>query len=194
MKNALRTDPRPEGILGVLDRICGRALPFSAFRQTCLPLIPDAPDCICSPGRLWFSGDGRAHQAGSRLPGTVAQLPPDFDPRAPCGARLAANAPVDAGTLISIHAPRGGVTMISWLTPRSQIFQSTRPHGARRVSAEHPAGQPLCRTGSSCSYRERSDCRSGTICRGSTGCRCSWTCPTDRTRRRKTGGHTWRSR
>ena len=73
-------------------------------------------------------------------------------------------------------------------------FQSTRPWGRGGVSAGRPAGRSLCRTGSSCAYRVRSDCRSGTICRGSTGCRCSWMCPTDRTRRRKTGGHTWRPR
>lgn len=27
---------------------------FRPFGRACLPLIPDAPDCICSPGHLWF--------------------------------------------------------------------------------------------------------------------------------------------
>lgn len=38
----------------------GRALPIPSFRQTCLPLILDAPDCICSPGRLLLGG-GRTY-------------------------------------------------------------------------------------------------------------------------------------
>lgn len=76
----------------------------------------------------------------------------------------------------------------------ARYFNPRAPWGRGGVSAGRPAGRSLCRTGSSCAYRVRSDCRSGTICRGSTGCRCSWTCPTDRTRRRKTGGHTWRPR
>ena len=181
----------------------GCALPICPFGRACLPLISDA-DCTRSPGRLWFLGDGHER--------TVSLRRGNFNPRAPCGARhvdgnshrftlwISIHAPVWGATggmgrtgrpdAISIHAPRVGrddnADDLTAVVPIS----IHAPWGRGGVSAGRPAGRSLCRTGSSCAYRARSDCRSGTICRGSTGCRCSWTCPTDRTRRRKTGGHT----
>lgn len=187
----------------------GCALPICPFGRACLPLISDAPDCTCSPGRLWFLGDGHER--------TVSLRRGNFNPRAPCGARHVDGNSHRFTLWISIHAPRVGRDgRYGQDRPSRCNFNLRAPCGARRqrrrsnrrradfnprarvgrggVSAGRPAGRPLCRTGSSCAYRVRSDCRSGTICRGSTGCRCSWTCPTDRTRRRKTGGHTWRPR
>ena len=118
----------------------GCALPICPFGRACLPLISDAPDCTCSPGRLWFLG-GVGELPGSRCT--------DFNPRARGGATngrgIRACEPA-----ISIHAPRVGrdedksaiefQVMISIHAPRvgrdgrsppssagSSVFQSTRP-------------------------------------------------------------------
>lgn len=83
----------------------GRALPISSFRQTCLPLILDAPDCICSPGRLLLG----VVQSGATAEWRHAQV-------------------------ISIHAPRAGcdaaakfrVAPIAYFNPRTPY--GVRPH------------------------------------------------------------------
>ena len=86
--------------------------------------------------------DGQSHRNRDNI---------DFNPRAPCGARLptcsapppliaisihaprvgrdlAADTPVDARALISIHAPRVGRDRRAWRSDRQRpAFQSTRP-------------------------------------------------------------------
>ncbi len=78
----------------------GCALPICPFGRACLPLISDAPDCTCSPGRLWFLGDGHER--------TVSLRRGNFNPRAPCGARHVDGNSHRFTLWISIHAPRVG--------------------------------------------------------------------------------------
>ena len=99
----------------------GCALPICPFGRACLPLISDAPDCKCSPGRLRF------WVVWASCPACASS---NFNPRAPCGARPAivismrdgdrfqSTRPVWGATAvlckrhyqhtISIHAPRVG--------------------------------------------------------------------------------------
>ena len=171
-----------------------RALPISSFRQSMPSFYMNAPDCICSPGRLplgaFCAGRDdlerealhddrisiRAPRVGRDVSGCAPpSAPRDFNPRAPCGARQDLPAVLKPVAAISIYAP----------------------HGRGGVSAGRPAGQRFLRPGPSCAYRARFDCRSGTMRRGRTGCRCSWTYPThpiERNRTHRTAGHTWRSR
>ena len=78
----------------------GCALPICPFGRACHPLISDAPDCKCSPGRLRFwvvwascpacaSSNFNPHApCGARLlPPVQSNWPKNFNPRAPCGAR-----------------------------------------------------------------------------------------------------------
>ena len=73
---------------------------FRPFGRACLPLIPDAPDCICSPGHLWFrvvwaSCLGAAAPISIHAPRVgrdhrdhpLSSAAGYFNPRAPCGAR-----------------------------------------------------------------------------------------------------------
>lgn len=149
-----------------------RALPISSFRQSMPSFYMNAPDCICSPGRL------------------------------PLGAFCAGRDDLEREALhddrISIHAPRVGARqdLPAVLKPVAAISIHA-PHGRGGVSAGRPAGRRFLRPGPSCAYRVRFDCRSGTMRRGRTGCRCSWTYPThpiERNRTHRTAGHTWRSR
>ena len=79
----------------------GRALPIPSFRQTCLPLILDAPDCICSPGRLLLG----VVQSGATAEWRHAQVISIHAPRMGCDADV----PVGLyGGQISIHAPHAG--------------------------------------------------------------------------------------
>ena len=97
----------------------GCALPICPFGRACLPLISDAPDCKCSPGRLWFLG-GVGEMPESRCT--------DFNPRALCGARPDRRPcrPDDGG--ISIHAPRVGRDLgAADIGTTDTTFQSTRP-------------------------------------------------------------------
>lgn len=148
-----------------------RALPISSFRQSMPSFYMNAPDCICSPGRLPLGAfcAGRDGRYGQDWPTRCA-----FQSAHPVrGATSRARRP-GATAPISIHAP----------------------HGRGGVSAGRPAGRRFLRPGPSCAYRARFDCRSGTIRRGRTGCRCSWTYPThpiERNRTHRTAGHTWRS-
>ena len=107
----------------------GCALPICPFGRACLPLISDAPDCKCSPGRLWFLG-GVGEMPESRCT--------DFNPRALCGARPDRRPcrPDDGG--ISIHAPRVGRDVQAKRGRcRCSIFQSTRPvWGATTVRSD----------------------------------------------------------
>ena len=149
-----------------------RALPILSFRQSMPSFYMNAPDCICSPGRL------------------------------PLGVFCAGRDDLEREALhddrISIRAPRAGCDcQIAGGHGDSPCVSIHAPHGRGGVSAGRPAGRRFLRPGPSCAYRARFDCRSGTIRRGRTGCRCSWTYPThpiewDRTHR--TAGHTWRSR
>ena len=101
----------------------GCALPICPFGRACLPLISDAPDCKCSPGRLWFLG-GVGEMPESRCT--------DFNPRALCGARPDRRPcrPDDGG--ISIHAPRVGRDGTRAAPRRARCYFNPRaPCGAR---------------------------------------------------------------
>ena len=173
----------------------GCALPICPFGRACLPLISDAPDCKCSPGRLRF------WVVWASCPACASS---NFNPRTPCGARPAivismrdgdrfqSTRPVWGATSedikntlkgnISIHAPVWGATDDMATRYNTVAISIHAPRGGRGgVSAGRPAGRSLCRTGSSCAYRVRSDCRSGTSRRERTGCRCFWKCPNRRT-------------
>ena len=113
----------------------GCALPICPFGRACLPLISDAPDCTCSPGRLWFLG-GVGELPGSRCT--------DFNPRAPCGARPGRQGPHRQGLHISIHAPRVGRDALRQdarcaginFNPRAPCgARPSRPRSTRRASA-----------------------------------------------------------
>ena len=108
----------------------GCALPICPFGRACLPLISDAPDCTCSPGRLWFLGDGHER--------TVSLRRGNFNPRAPCGARHVDGNSHRFTLWISIHAPRVGRDVQAKRGRcRCSIFQSTRPvWGATTVRSD----------------------------------------------------------
>ncbi len=78
-----------------------RALPISSFRQSMPSFYMNAPDCICSPGRL------------------------------PLGAFCAGREDLEREALhddrISIHAPGGGATTVRALMDAGALFQSTHP-------------------------------------------------------------------
>ena len=71
---------------------------FRPFGRACLPLIPDAPDCICSPGHLWFWVVW-ASCLGAAAPISI---------HAPRVGRDAEHAQLCLLAGISIHAPRVG--------------------------------------------------------------------------------------
>ena len=135
----------------------GCALPICPFGRACLPLISDAPDCKCSPGRLWFLG-GVGEMPESRCT--------DFNPRALCGARpdrrpcrpddggISIHAPrvgrdrflppSQAPAPISIHAPRVGRDLIIFvLTGLDVDFNPRAPCGARPLASSCVAWSPL---------------------------------------------------
>ena len=66
---------------------------------------------------------------------------PDFNPRAPCGARRAAAMAALVHQSISIHAPRVGRDVLSFSFARQSVrFQSTRPvWGATRRAPSRPS-------------------------------------------------------
>lgn len=76
----------------------GCALPICPFGRACLPLISDAPDCTCSPGRLRF------WVVWASCPGAAAPI----SILAPRGGATAPLATTTACSTISIHAPRVG--------------------------------------------------------------------------------------
>ena len=98
----------------------GCALPICPFGRACLPLISDAPDCKCSPGRLWFLGDGHER--------TVPLRHGNFNPRAPCGARPGCGrCPPCRSFHFNPRAPCGARRYIVTELGSITEFQSTRP-------------------------------------------------------------------
>ena len=104
-----------------------RALPISSFRQSMPSFYMNAPDCICSPGRLplgaFCAGRDdlerealhddrisiRAPRVGRDVSGCAPpSAPRDFNPRAPCGVRPHGRRIFQRLCRISIHAPRAG--------------------------------------------------------------------------------------
>ena len=97
----------------------GCALPICPFGRACLPLISDAPDCKCSPGRLRFLGDGHER--------TVPLRRGNFNPRAPCGARrYVIHLRKDVLKFQSTR-PVWGATLAAPSMALVTVFQSTRP-------------------------------------------------------------------
>ena len=78
-----------------------RALPISFFRQSMPSFYMNAPDCICSPGRLPLGAFCAGRDARARRPGATAP--------------------------ISIHAPRAGATIPPYSLSIAALFQSTHP-------------------------------------------------------------------
>ena len=96
----------------------GCALPICPFGRACHPLISDAPDCTCSPGRLWF------WVVWASCPGAAAPIS-IHAPRVGRDARLSST---PCASRISIHAPRVGRDLpMPSLSNSAVKFQSTRP-------------------------------------------------------------------
>ena len=129
----------------------GCALPICPFGRACLPLISDAPDCKCSPGRLrfwvvWASRPGAAAPISIHAPragrdhnrrrarGAVAVIS-IHAPRV--GRDLCAVLRCVAAAVISIHAPRVGRDRCwSARTSRPRHFNPRAPCGARQLKRD----------------------------------------------------------
>ena len=101
-----------------------RALPISFFRQSMPSFYMNAPDCICSPGRLPLGAfcAGRDDLEREALHDDRISI---RAPRAGCDDDLMAHAPVAD---VSIHAPRAGRDVFfGWRAKFRHAFQSTRP-------------------------------------------------------------------
>ena len=96
----------------------GCALPICPFGRACLPLISDAPDCTCSPGRLWF------WVVWASCPGAAAPI----SIHAPRVGRdqIGDLADLTTEAFQSTRPVWGATTQVpySWCKP---TFQSTRP-------------------------------------------------------------------
>ena len=114
-----------------------RALPISSFRQSMPSFYMNAPDCICSPGRLPLGAFCAGRDARARRPGATAPIS-IHAPRAGCDALPVVVAPVSQP--ISIHAPRAGCDQLpSGLPTKAVEFQSTHPvRGATRIGIPAP--------------------------------------------------------
>ena len=94
---------------------------FRPFGRACLPLIPDAPDCICSPGHLWFwvvwaSCLGAAAPISIHAPrvgrdesgDSIERLAQQFQSTRPVWGATGRCGNAEIHREISIHAPRVG--------------------------------------------------------------------------------------
>ena len=98
---------------------------FRPFGRACLPLIPDAPDCICSPGHLWFWVVW-ASCLGAAAPISI---------HAPRVGRDEEGTAVFRHGGISIHAPRVGRDRSRPRRPAPpRYFNPRAPCGARHVA------------------------------------------------------------
>ena len=124
-----------------------RALPISFFRQSMPSFYMNAPDCICSPGRLPLGAfctgrDGRygqdwptrcafqsAHPVRGATGGSAeaANGMVDFNPRTPCGVRRPVLAHRTADTEFQSTHPVRGATELAWGNAPGTVFQSTHP-------------------------------------------------------------------
>ena len=108
-----------------------RALPISSFRQSMPSFYMNAPDCICSPGRLPLGAfcAGRDDLEREALHDDRISI---RAPRAGCDDDLMAHAPVAD---VSIHAPRVGRDLPSTAgSRRCRHFNPRTPCGVRLVS------------------------------------------------------------
>ena len=135
-----------------------RALPISFFRQSMPSFYMNAPDCICSPGRLPLGAfctgrDGRygqdwptrcafqsAHPVRGATGGSAeaANGMVDFNPRTPCGVRRHR---AQARRWWGNFNPRTpcGVRLLSNIGDGAiKLFQSTHPVRGATVSADEP--------------------------------------------------------
>ena len=91
---------------------------FRPFGRACLPLIPDAPDCICSPGHLWFWVVW-ASCLGAAAPISIHAPRVGRDESGDSIERLAQQ--------FQSTRPVWGATRRRWRTCSARRFQSTRP-------------------------------------------------------------------
>ena len=119
----------------------GCALPICPFGRACLPLISDAPDCICSPGRLrlwvvWASRPGAAapisihalRAGGDAIASGRSCSLRAFQSTRPVWGATAGPWTCPPRSRISIHAPRAGRDLCLWTRYAGLTsFQSTRP-------------------------------------------------------------------
>ena len=94
-------------------------------------------------GRAWLFQSTRPH--GARLSRALPRCnrPHSFNPRARTGRDADPNH-AGTGGMVSIHAPARGATT-ERTTPMNDIdvFQSTRPHGARRTTVPRPGRRSM---------------------------------------------------
>ena len=154
-----------------------RALPISSFRQSMPSFYMNARHCNAVRGVCRWGRSARGATIWKEKPCTMIE----FQSAHPCGVRRKQRYSSYSERIFQSTRPVGARQDLPAVLKPVAAISIHAPHGRGGVSAGRPAGRSLCRTGSSCAYRVRSDCRSGTIRRGSTGCRCSWKCPNRRT-------------
>ena len=116
-----------------------------------VPRMPSFGISIHAPlagrDRCWFSGGKFLSDFNPRAPcgARLRPLPPasgsaNFNPRAPCGARRLLRRSTRHGSVISIHAPLAGRdSALLFHACRASVFQSTRPlRGATASSFRSP--------------------------------------------------------
>ena len=78
----------------------------------------------------------RAHVGRDGAAKIFPEMPVGFNPRAHVGRDGFVAAAVAARTAVSIHAPTWGATVAFFANKALALFQSTRPRGARRSTAQ----------------------------------------------------------
>ena len=122
---------------------------FRPFGRACLPLIPDAPDCICSPGHLWFwvvwaSCLGAAAPISIHAPrvgrdesgDSIERLAQQFQSTRPVWGATGRCGNAEIHREISIHAPRVGRDAPAAAQGfHCRNFNPRAPCGARHIAA-----------------------------------------------------------
>ena len=112
------------------DAACTSAQPFQSTR----PVRGATSDDTEPPAPPVFQST-RPVRGATSCAGSSAQWPTSFNPRAPCGARLAGADRLREHLPVSIHAPRAGRDVLAAVRSAVEdLFQSTRPvRGATEV-------------------------------------------------------------
>ena len=110
--------------------------PLAAARFN--PRARTGRDIVVCDLQLGFEFQSTRPHGARHLRGISFAVCQGFNPRARTGRDRVVGLGDEAREIVSIHAPaRGATSMYSW-TPTKSLFQSTRPHGARR-HAYNPA-------------------------------------------------------